>query len=296
MSSKRNLFGFANVESLRKVESSMHIIDDLRISPFLPIDKVTSLSKIWKDFKENNNRLTRKTSWGEIEIRNRILTQHHLEVFSVLMVCKRSIKEKKDGKIIIYFSLREIAGILYSSKTWGKQTSQHLEEKLQEIADTRIIRKYKNGDSTSYSIIEKIAYSKKEDMWGIILSDEYSKLFKENITINFAKRIDDILKIKGEGSGLIKAIIHHFITHQNTNSDRDSDKKIKVQRISLIQLLETVGANTSDRQIRSAISALNKNKEILESFSITFHSKDRRFEFFGTNGVLLVPALSNIIK
>jgi hypothetical protein len=283
ISKSLNLFGFEDSRERDKVENSMGLVDDLRISPFFPIEKISHNSKLHRNFVANGNRHTRKTSWGELEIRNRLLTQSHLELFSTIMAYKKSYKQLKSGRIAIYFSMYEIAQAM--GREWGTTTSDELEERIRQIRDTVILRKTDIG-KTDYQILQNVAYSKQHDMWGIVLSDEYSELFKKGLTIGYKNRLNEIREIKGKGSGLIKAIIHFFITHN----------KDKLHRISLIQLLETIGSQTDQRTISDTVTTLGRFKEELLTFSIIFYRKDRIVEYSGTNDINIIPALPEIIK
>lgn len=279
-----DLFGFEDSRERDKVEVSMGLVDDLRVSPFFPIEKVSHNSKLYRQFTENGNRHIRKTSWGELEIRNRLLTQSHLELFSTIMAHKKGYKQLKSGRIAIYFSMHQIAQAL--NHGWGKHTSQELEERIRQIGDTKIVRRYKDGGNDDYHIISNIGYSKQQDTWGIVLSDEYSELFRRGLTIGYKNRLEEIREIGGKGSGLIKATIHFFITHDQT----------KLHRITLDQLLETIGYPTDARMVSTAITALGKAKEDLLKFSIVFYRKDRILEYSGTQDIQIIPALPQILS
>jgi len=258
----------------------MHLVDDLRISPFFPIDKISPRSKLHLDFIANGGRNIRQTSWGSLEVRNRLLTQSHLEIFSLIMANKKESKQLKSGRIAIYFSMYDIAKKI-SEGEWSGRKSDELEERIRQIADCKMVRRYKDGSNIDYSIISNVGYSKSSDMWGIVLSDEYSQLFKHSVTIGYSKRLDEIIAIKGEGSGLVKAVIHFFLTHNNTRH----------HKITLIQLLETIGYPTDDRMLRRAITSLNKAKEPLKEFNIFFYVKDRIVEYIGAGHIKFLPAL-----
>jgi hypothetical protein len=279
-----DLFGFEDSRERDKVEMSMGLVDDLRVSPFFPIEKVSHNSKLYRQFVANGNRHIRKTSWGELEIRNRLLTQSHLELFSTIMAHKKSYKQLKSGRIAIYFSMYEIAQAM--GLEWSGRTSDELEERIRQIRDTVIVRRADKGNGDDYQILQNVDYSKQYDMWGIVLSDEYSELFRRGLTIGYKHRLGEIRAIKGKGSGLIKAIIHFFITHDQS----------KLHRISLHQLLETIGYPTDARTISTAVTALGKHKEELYGFSIAFYRKDRILEYSGTQDIQVIPALPLTLK
>jgi len=273
-----SLFGFANNQQKEKFDNSMQLVDEMRVSPFFPLEKISHNSKLAKDFKTNGNRHIRQTSWGTVEIRNRLLTQNHLEIFSAIMAHKKESKELKSGRVAIYFSMFEISQVL--DLKWGGKTSKELEQRVQEIADTRVLRTI-SGNKDDYRIIENVAFSEKHEMWGIVLSEEYSELFKRGVTIGYKKRLEEIIAIEGKGAGLIKAVINFFITHDST----------KQHRITLLQLLDTIAYPTEKRQLRTAIETLNKSKNILSNFNIIFYNKDKILEYNGAEHIKFLPAL-----
>ncbi len=70
---------------------------------FLPLKVKTTLqnkeliniiNKLYKNFVANNNVLERKTSWGKIQIRNRLLTQYHNDVLGGIMALKNKTNFK----------------------------------------------------------------------------------------------------------------------------------------------------------------------------------------------------------
>ena len=286
----KNLFGFEDEERKNKFGRSMHIVDDLRISPFMPIDKITKRSRTWQNFVKNNYKVVRKTSWGKVEIRSRLLTQKHFEVFSAVMAKKKYFKkvvgEDNIPTVAVYFSMKDIADQL--ELEWGGWTKEYLEEKVKEMYDVSIIRIRNNGDQYAYKLFTRIKYKSDEDIWGVTLDPEYASIFEKTLTINYAERLREITNISGEGSALVKAIIQHFITHQI--------KEGEYQRIRLMQMLETVGYETDDRMVRRAITAINKNAEELGSFGVIFYKKDRILEYSGTGNISFIPAIKEIIN
>jgi len=283
---QKTLFGFEDESRRNKFKNSMHVVDDLRVSPFMPIDKVSTRSRIYKNFVANNNVLVRNTSWGKVEIRSRLLTQKHLEIFSSIMARKKHFKKilNSDGKpaVAIYFSLSDIADQLALS--YGGWTQRFLEEKIKEMYDVSIVRHFNNGDQYPYRLITHFEYKASDDLWGIILDPEYTSFFEQTLTIDYSKRLDEIISISGEGAALIRAIIQHLITHRI--------KEGEYQRISLIQILETVGYETDDRMLRRAITAINKYSDKLNDFGIRYYKKDRIFEYSGTKDITFTPPLS----
>ena len=252
-----------------KIEQSMQTLPDLRISPFLPIEKINKNSKLYKNFVKNNNILERKTSWGKIQLRNRLLTQYHNDVINGVMALKdKRIFVLNNGDIAIFFSLYKLTQMM--NLVWSSRNKENLISTMLEIRDLVIARWTNSGDLiATYNIIKDAKYSQKLDKFGIILPADFVTFTLNEITIDFPKTYSKMRSlIKGRGQGLIKAIINFFIT-QKTN-----------QQISLLKLLETIAYPTTERQIRNAREIINKNINILEKeFNIKFDKKTKTFTY-----------------
>jgi len=252
-----------------KIEQSMQTLLDLRISPFLPVAKINKNSKLYKNFVANNNILERETSWGKIQIRNRLLTQYHQDIINGIMALKqKKIFFLKNGNITIFFSLYQLSRQM--NLKWGKLTKKHLIETILEIRDLVITRWNNQGDLLgTYNIIEDAKYSNKIDMFGIILSRKYIDFFIKEITISFPETHKKMReKIKGKGEGLIKAIINFFITQQVE------------QKIELLKLLKTINYPTeTEYQLKNARKIINKNIPLLKEFGIEYDKKTKIFTY-----------------
>ena len=93
-----------------KLENSTNILDDMRVSPFLPLIKITK-GTTYKKFIENENILVRETPWGTIRIRNRLLNQNHKDLLNAIYVLGNLNHNKivdKEVRIIIFFSKYEL--------------------------------------------------------------------------------------------------------------------------------------------------------------------------------------------
>ena len=88
----------------QKINESTSILMDLRVSSFMPIDKISHNSALAREFVANKNILKRETAFGVVEIRNRLLTQYHKMILDCIVVHNiRSVFYK--GTIAIYFSI-----------------------------------------------------------------------------------------------------------------------------------------------------------------------------------------------
>ena len=274
---------------LKKLCSSMYPLQLLRTCPFLPINKVSSKSKIYKEFVKNKNILIRDTEYGTIETRNRLLTQRHKMLLDLVMAsCSevgrnaRFAKDKdKHPTASINFSLYGIAKRL--GMRWGGRARNKLIESLKEIADTFVIVSTKdNKEGISFHIIDSIGWNK-DNSCRIILSGAYKNYFYSNLAMNYDKRLDELMNIKGEGSALILSIIDFFMTHKIVIGEGT------IIHIGFMKLMKTIGYPTENiRMQRSALEYISKYKADLARFGITYNNKNRTFEYRGTNNVKFI--------
>jgi len=264
-----------------KLENSMQTLLELRVSPFIPVSKINKNSQIYQQFAENNNVLERKTAWGRIQVRNRLLTQYHLDVFNALMSLEdKEIFMLKNNDIAIFFDLYQLAKKM--SIKWGKKTKENLIDTFLEMRDVVIVR-WDNDNNLigTYNLIKDAKYSQKREKFGVIISKEYINFFNTQITVNFANVFNKMRQIKGEGEGLIKAIINFFITQKTK------------QRITLLKLLETIGYPIStNRQVRYAKQIINAKIELLKQFNINYNKNTQIFEYTQIDTIKFLPPAS----
>jgi hypothetical protein len=268
-SNQPTLFSFDKEELEEKAIQSQTIITDMRVSPFFPVDRICKNSALWKEFSNKNetdeNSLRRKTPWGTIEIRNRLLTQKHLDLLNAVRANATKVKRLNDGRLVYYFSFYRVAQDI--GLTWGAKTKEELTTRLKFIDDCTIYRKDEMGNERKYKMIEDVAYSVNEDSWGIILSKEYSSFFGESITIDNSQNFKIIRNITGEKSGLIKSIITHILSHSIPG------------KVGLEKILKTVGYSMSKRNIYEAKIAILKNEETFKKFNITYIEEKSYFDY-----------------
>ncbi len=269
---------------IEKFEQSSFPMLLLRLCPFAPIDKISKKSELYKSFVANKNILKKETPYGFIEIRNRLLTQHHkaiLDAIIDLYLSVRNVTVSQYGTITIEFSAYEITKRL--NLKWGGTTKENIINALLEIKDTGItIRSKDNNTGTSFQIIS-VVHWEGNDCW-IKFSGEYTTYLCANLTINYKSRLDEILQIKGEGSALIKSIVNFFITQKIDITNNNS-----IMRIGFDKLMAIIGYPIEkDRMQRSAIGYINKYKEKLSKFGINYFKKEKIFTYRGTNGIKFI--------
>ena len=274
-------------DTKQKINESTSTLMDLRVSPFMPVDKISHNSALAREFVANKNILKRETAFGTVEIRNRLLTQYHKMILDCIMVHNiRSVVYK--GTIAIYFSIYEIAQQL--GLEWNGKTQKNIQEAIEYIKDVVIVRTDADNPSitSSYNIIQEMKYSSKEQAYVIVLSSQYAEYFNKTISINYNKRFDELIGIRGKGSAFIRSIIEFFITH-----DASADN---IQRMKLMQLLETINYPCqTPRQVTSAKQYLKEYEKELAKFNIKYYSGSQLFEYTGTTDIRFIPPLEGLL-
>ena len=285
--SNENQIQYSLFDTKQKIYESTSTLMDLRVSPFMPVDKISHNSALAKEFVANKNILKRETAFGTVEIRNRLLTQYHKMILDCIMIHNtRSVVYK--GTIAIYFSIYEISQKL--GLEWSGKTQKNIQEAIEYIKDVVIVRSDNNGSgiSSSYNIIQEMKYSSKEQSYVIVLSSLYAEYFNKTMSINYNKRFDELINIRGKGSAFIRSIIEFFITH-----DASADN---IQRMKLMQLLETINyPSETPRQISSAKQYLKDYEDELAKFNIKYYSGSQLFEYSGTTDIRFNPPLDGFL-
>jgi len=272
---KQQLSLFDNIQN--KIERSTSTVGELRCAMWAPVTQITKTSITYKNFIENKNIRAIKTSWGEMEVRNRLLTQTHKDIFDSILTNNRETKIVSHGRVAIYFTPYEVLDQL------GKSTTHYtwLKEKIDEIADVKIKYKNNEGDEYSFNIFNKVAYSEKRGLYGVIIDEDYLKYFLNSLTLDYSKYVKDIAMID---DALIKAIIKFFLTH---------DARDYPAKMGLMEILKTVGYPIdSDRQISSAKSSIYKHIKKLEEYTILYSKKTQLFKYFGKENIYFTKPLN----
>ena len=282
-----SLVQYSLFDTKQKINESTSTLMDLRVSPFMPVDKISHNSALAKEFVANKNILKRETAFGTVEIRNRLLTQYHKMILDCIMIHNiRSVVYK--GTIAIYFSIYEIAQKL--GLEWSGKTQKNIQEAIEYIKGVVIVRTDSSGSgiASSYNIIQEMKYSAKEQSYVIVLSSLYAEYFNKTMSINYNKRFDELISIRGKGSAFIRSIIEFFITHDASAEN--------IQRMKLIQLLETINYPCeTPRQVTSAKQYLKEYEDELAKFNIKYYTGSQLFEYSGTTDIRFIPPLDGLL-
>jgi len=228
------------------------------------------------------------TSWGSIEIRNRLLTQTHKDIMDLIFTYKKKIKRLKDGSIALYFSQSEISKLYSTNDTTNKSKNlKWFRQKLDEISDCRIQYKDNFQNEIDFRIILKKAFSANENLYGIILDSNYVEFYERGLSINYSTKVPSLIKIE---SPLVKSIIRFFFSHKSIN-------------ISLEKLLKAIGFPfpASVRTLQIAKKTLKENISNFENFDIIYNFEKGIFYYKGTNDIyinkpIIVDTDTEIIK
>lgn len=272
-----------NSKIKEKLEKSTNLLDNMRVSPFLPIMKIDKKAKWFLKWEQDEYKLRRNTAWGYIEIRNRLLTQKHKEVLNAIFCIGSENKSKriKNNRLVIFFTIYELLSKLNLS--FHGKNYKFIENIITEIKDTNIIRNATNLKDM-YSIIEYVGIIKDDEYeaYGIRFSEEYTKRFTEDMTIDISKKFNALLSITGEGAGLIKAIIDHFVSHK-ASIERPA-------RNNLDNILIIINYIQEINKLKIK-SILKKYKDTLQEYGIEFLAKEELFVYSGNIDIKQFPRL-----
>lgn len=273
---------FETVED--KIKYSTSSVEELRVPIYAPVKQLPPQSAAAKDFKKNNNVRTIETKWGNVEIRNRLLTQTHKDIMDLIFTYNKKIKRLDDGTIALYFSQSEISkfyntGDESDTSTNKSKNLKWFRQKLDEIADCRIQYKDNRGNEIDFRVILKKAFSSKENLYGIVLDSNYVEFYERGLSVNYSSKIPDLISVD---SPLVKSIIRFFFTHKAIN-------------LSLENILQTVGfpLPASVRTLQIAKKTLREHIEVFKQFDIIYDAKKEIFYYKGTNEVFINLPLNN---
>jgi len=272
---------FESVED--KIKYSTSSVEELRVPIYAPVKQLPPQSAAAKDFKKNNNVRKIETKWGQVEIRNRLLTQTHKDIMDLIFTYNKKIKRLEDGTIALYFSQSEISKA-YNSPDDDEQANKSknlkwFRQKLDEIADCRIQYRDNKGNEIDFRVILKKAFSSKENLYGIVLDSNYVEFYEKGLSVNYSSKIPELISVE---SPLVKSIIRFFFTHKAIN-------------LSLENILVTVGfpLPASVRTLQTAKKTLREHVEVFKQFDIVYDSKKEIFYYKGTTEVYINLPLEN---
>ncbi|MCV6608798.1 MAG: hypothetical protein OIF32_11330 [Campylobacterales bacterium] len=159
----------------------------------------------------------------------------------------------------------------------GKRDYSYLGMMLKEISDVNVDLLTKDGDTFSFHIIENVAFSQKENSFGIILSKAYVNFYMNDYSISFKDKFDELVRIK---NALVKAIIINLSTHKNVNC------------WTLESILDLVGYPiNSTRDMTRAKKEIRDNIDEFKKFNMAVNPTTLTFEYRQDENITLIPPL-----
>jgi len=267
-----------------KIERSNATVSELRVPIFSPLEKISHNSKIALNFLKNKGTRTVATSWGESSMRGRVLLcQVHRDLLDCIYLNATNYEQTDHGSMKIFFSRRRVL-ISYFGNTTGSNNQAWLATKLEEIRDTTISFKNKDGDSFDFNIIKHLDYKADKKMYCIELDERYVKFYAKDLSVNYQKLLPSILTIK---NSIIKTIVRFLLTHHRI-------------KINLEKTLFTIGypfEDLSDVNKRSLLRELKKESEYLkERFLINYDEFNRTFEYVQHDQISFISSITNLSK
>jgi hypothetical protein len=241
----------------KKVENFNATVDELRTGFYAPIDKINKNSVMYKEWEKNKRTIIYHNSWGKAKIMNIILTQKHKDVLDCIILNAESINQLGGGRIEVLYNRSKVLKSLGHTKT---NNHTWLDEKLRDIRQVEIEFEYK-GEKRAFSILEERDSSESKDLGRIVFTSRYMKFFDDTTLINYK---DEMSKLLSLDSGLLKAIVRFFWTHNNITMTIVGDNNKK-------GILETINYPiSSDRQRQRAVKEIKDNAELLKEYGIIY--------------------------
>lgn len=247
----------SKIDNLKKqIFSSKEIFSRL----FIPVAKLSHNSPILKQFEEQKNTIVLQTTFGQVEIRNRLLTETHSRLLAEIIACG-SLEQSGNGQVMVRFSESEI---LHNLKM-GNKNHLHLRELIKQIGDARYYVGIRR--SKPLKIIEDHSIEIFDGVQTIILTKEYVEANQIDFAIANSTLNEKMRSLKVSTIPTIVKVIY-------ANSLGCSDYSIHLN-----QVLDQIGLITTKKSLETLRASLDEYTAILESdFYIKYLKSEKRFE------------------
>lgn len=271
--------------------ASSSIIENT-ISIFLPFKRL-DLTTVNTIFKNNDNKLVIDNHLFEsVEIRNRLLGQHHKDILEVLMTQKK-IFEEDTMEFRIETTSYKILDLMNKSagnKKW-------LLEKIIELKDCNINIIYKNssGENVNFSFAFISSYKiVDENKITIYFTKEYTYFLLKHKLLDYSNYIPLILELdkkmqnirsqlklkKPINSNFIKSMVRYVITNNGKNSQISIDNFINKLKLDKLMTEEELKDCVTDLKREEVIKILKNDFGIYltnNNKTITYNNSQSTF-------------------
>lgn len=248
---------------------------------FLPIGKLSGNSTTRKEFLKNGNIKIVKTTYGTMEIRNRLLTENDQKLVNAIFHYG-DIRILEDGNIASYFSTKEI---LEELKMGNNYTA--LKKNIKKIGDAQYyisIGKYtKRVSIFKEHMIEETAEQGRQV---VVFDKEYIRMHESDFSIDYRKIFTKISNIP---FATIPSIIKYLMVKSKTS---------KTKIFYLIDVLQDmnfpVDSPSSFREIKHNMK--NYTFSLEKDFGIIYDEVKKTLIYNGIKGVAYVERDSSTLE
>jgi len=205
-------------ELVNILNQSTNSVSQMRSSVFLPYSIIEN-TNIYKAFVKNKNKgLFFQNTEFKLNIRNRLLGQSHRDILDVVFslgLLKMTNNGQYYAEFTLYFILKQLG------KSHCGKNHDWLKEKIQDLVDVVISLERLSDSTNSWTdihILDKAAYSDRQQKFIIAFNSDYINSFQNDIVINYNKYLPNILAIKND---TIKAFIRYIIPNDFKNAQLD---------------------------------------------------------------------------
>lgn len=245
------------IDNLKKqIFSSKEIFSRL----FIPVAKLSHNSPMLKQFEEQKNTIVLQTSFGQVEIRNRLLTETHSRLIAEIIACG-SLEQLSNGQVKVRFSESEILNNL----KMGSKNHLHLRELIKQIGDARYYVGIRR--SKPLKIIEDHSIEIFDGIQTIVLTKEYVEANQIDFAIANSTLNEKMRSLKVSTIPTIIKVIY-------ANSLGCSGYSIHLNKV-----LDQIGFITTKKSLETLRASLDEYTTILEKdFFIRYLKSEKRFE------------------
>lgn len=273
--------------AVEHIDRATSTVIENSVSIFLPFKRIDKTDVFNKVFIPNNQILEiHNNLFDKVEIRGRLLGQHHKDILEVLLSSPK-IYSKKEKRFKIKITAWELSKRL--GRNLGKK--QWIVQQLKEIAECRINIYFKNEESSSvdfnFGFIDNIIGINGNELI-INFTSSYTYFLAEAELLDYSKYVDDIIlldkyckewskkrDIKSHqiNANFIKAIVRYMLQHKGNNS------QIKIEK-----LMDKLNFNKliSQEQLKNYLTDLKREEVrayLKEKFGITLTSNVQTITF-----------------
>jgi len=188
-------------ERIRRAVSS---IFENRLPIFLPIKKLHQ-TRVKKIFESNDNVIIFETEFGQIEVRNRLVTQKHKALLEAMLSYKKQLLT--DNSFFVEFKVYDIL----KSKLKKKNATDYktFKKYLKELKDIHILIKTNDNKEFGFGIIDDYLIDNNTGNYKVKFTSIFSWIWSNETLITYKKHTSVVNQIDNH---LVQSIVRYMIT------------------------------------------------------------------------------------